>query len=112
LELDENEGTLTEDTIAGAFNDGDTIEFTSVVATDVTSTEIPVFIELSIFALNAAGETIKNLVSVLFTNVCGESTLIEGGSIGWARFVRYFNSLLYFIYALVSPFFRRVVERR
>jgi len=74
---------------SGNFQDGDTIEYESISGNDGSGEFVPNVIQLNMFALNEAGQTILNMLAISFTNKCGEfTTLIEGESAGWVQFTK------------------------
>jgi len=88
VELGQAFEILTQHTITGSYMDGDTIDYVSISGSEDNG-GVPRVIQLNIYALNAAGETIVNFFAISYSNDCTEGiTLIEGGSAGWVHFAK------------------------
>ena len=87
LELGQAFEVLSQQNITGLSVDGDTFDYTSIIANEGNE-DITKVIQLNIFAFNAAGEPIVNFFAISYSNVCDAfPTLIEGESAGWVHFV-------------------------
>jgi len=88
LELGQEFEVLSQQNITGLSVDGDTFDYTSIVANEGNE-DITKVIQLNIFASNAGGEPIVNFFAISFSNVCDEfPALIEGESAGWVHFTK------------------------
>jgi hypothetical protein len=89
LELGQDLRVLVQENIEGNFGDGDTFQYTSVVATDADGeVEIPRALQLNLVGVNANDEPIINVYIITFTNNCDTyPVLSEGQSAGWTVFV-------------------------
>ncbi|KAL3912865.1 MAG: hypothetical protein SGARI_000941 [Bacillariaceae sp.] len=89
LELGQAFDVLSQENITGAFMDGESFSYTSIVEKDPTLAELPKVIQLNIFAFNSEGQPIVNFFAIAFTNNCFEfPVLLEGDSAGWTKFVK------------------------
>lgn len=88
LELGQAFEVLSQQNITGLSVDGDTFDYTSIIANEGNE-DITKVIQLNIFAFNAAGEPIVNFFAISYSNICDEfPTLIEGESAGWVHFTK------------------------
>jgi len=90
-ELDQNGAIQTETTIPGPFFQGDSFNYTSVIAdpASINSTlYVPKGFQISLTGLNADEEEIENFWIVRYSNDCGFfPLLVVGDYIGWTIFV-------------------------
>lgn len=83
IELSTGFDIIDERQQTGDFFDGD-----SVVETIAASGDLVRVLQINIFAVNAAGQSIVNFFAISFTNDCSIwPTLREGNSAGWGVFV-------------------------
>ena len=94
LEFDQNFQKYVKETINGNYKDGDTFQYTSVVADDSKDAfqdgqkNIPQGIELNIIGVNQFGQSISNVYHITFSNDCNAyPVLSQGEHAGWTRFV-------------------------
>jgi hypothetical protein len=73
------------------FLDGDIFNYTSISSSITTSGKenysIPGGINMVLRGYNAAGERVRNVFTITFTNDCGVPTFEAGDEIGWVVFV-------------------------
>lgn len=73
------------------FVDGDVLNYTSISSLITTSGKenysVPGGINMVLRGYNAAGERVRNVFTITFTNECGVPTFEAGDEIGWVVFV-------------------------
>lgn len=89
LELDLDLNTIFVDNFVGNFQDGDSVEYSSVSAGDITDdSQVPGGIQLNIVGTDANGLQITNSFIVEYTNDGAVSPILfVGDQIGWVVFV-------------------------
>lgn len=90
LELDEDLTLLTQSSIFGTYNDGDSFEYTSISsdASMVNSTMFPKALQVSVLGNNANGDSIFFAGLIIFRTDCSTYPVLDvGDSIGWVTFV-------------------------
>lgn len=88
LELGQTFSVLSQQNISGTFLDGDTFDYTSLIAAEGYDGELPKVLQLNFFGSNALGEKIINYFAISFSNVCDTyPAMFEGDSAGWTSFV-------------------------
>jgi hypothetical protein len=86
IELDENFISIAQQTFNETLSAGDSFDYSSSIKVDDAT--FPSVIQLDIYGVNAAGDTIVNSLSVSFTNNCSVYPVFEESfSLGWAVFV-------------------------
>ena len=84
LELNSNFEVIAQTNFSGAFIDGDSVTYSSVV----NAGKIPTLLQLNIVGANSQNEPIVNFYAIAFTNNCLVYPVIEvGNSAGWTSFV-------------------------
>ncbi|KAL9191215.1 hypothetical protein ACHAXT_000921 [Thalassiosira profunda] len=86
LEVDSGFNVINQDStyVRGIdFVSGDTFSYDSIAGTDGA---IPGGMNMVLRGVNAAGEPIRNVFTITYTNDCGVPTFSEGESIGWVIF--------------------------
>ena len=88
LELNED-GVLKSTTLPGPFEDGATIEYSSISTyRNLTSTYFPSGIQVSLQGLNKLNQTVLNTWAVDYTNDCNTVPVFDDGAqIGWTEIV-------------------------
>ena len=89
IELDLNLENAFVQNYIGNFEDGDSVEYTSLSATDITNpSKIPGGIQLNVRGINTAGVSVTNSFIVDYTNSGTDTPIFEvGNQIGWIVFV-------------------------
>lgn len=105
LEGGENLNIIFQDELIGPFSDGDTFTYTTNIIEGAS--DIRKGIQFSTYALNQAGESIVNVLNIVYTNDCNVYPVIDvNQSAGWFRFVSVGMDrfLEYFVDALTFRF--------
>ena len=68
------------------FVDGDTFNYTSI-SEEMDPGVVPGGMNLVLRGVTAAGELVRNVFTITYTNDCGIQTFEEGNAIGWVVFV-------------------------
>jgi hypothetical protein len=94
LELDQNFSIVGQTVYTDPLNDGDIIEYTSIVYTDpekITPESLPQGFQITIQAINSLEEPLSQTSAILYSNDCGIFPLLqELQQIGWNVFVSSF----------------------
>ena len=72
------------------FVSGDVFNYTSIGANNLGV--IPGGLNMVLRGVNAAGEPVRNVFTITYTNDCGVPTFENGDAIGWVVFVSYIYS--------------------
>ena len=91
VELGEDRSIIEQQNYYESLSDGSSIEYASIIATD--QEVIPSGIQVNLIGLNAAGESIVNIIAIQYTNDCSVFPVLEDGfSLGWTVLVRNLSS--------------------
>jgi hypothetical protein len=86
VELGQDSVGVAQQNYSQSFADGDFFDYVSIVGND--NSTFPKAIQLVLYAQNAGGNEIVNILAVSFTNDCSVYPVLdEGFSLGWADFV-------------------------
>ena len=90
-ELDQDLQDLKQENFTGVFVNGDQVSYTSYTVEEsgnISASDVPRGLQVTVFALNAAGEALVNRFVILYTNNCTDYPVLqEGMQIGWVVFV-------------------------
>jgi hypothetical protein len=90
LELDADLVLLTQSSLFGTYQDGDTFSYTSISndPAKVNATAYNKALQISVIGNNAAGDPLFYAGLIIYDDDCTVyPTLLEGSSIGWVTFV-------------------------
>jgi hypothetical protein len=89
IELDLNLENAFVQNYIGNFEDGDSVEYTSISAKDITNpSQIPGGIQLNVQGIDTNGDSVTNSFIVDYTNSGTDTPIFEvGNQIGWIMFV-------------------------
>jgi hypothetical protein len=94
-------GSLYVETFLGDFEDGDTLEYTSVTAGDLTDeNDVPGGIQLNILGEDSNGVPVTNSIIIDYSNSPNEFPVLIGDEIGWIVIVSYLNFLELFVLSI------------
>ena len=108
LEVDQSFNVINQDSsyVRGIdFVNGDVFNYTSISAKPVAQTlgVVPGGMNMVLRGVNAAGEPVRNVFTITYTNDCGVPTFEDGNAIGWVVFVSsYISYRLETVYVCVS----------
>lgn len=93
LELNQNFGVIAQTPVVGDYTNGTIFRYTSVIASQDTSTlapeDVPKGIQLSMAGRNKDEQDLVNFWLILYDNDCGfYPVVLEGQRIGWTILVR------------------------
>ena len=99
LEVDKSFNVINQDSsyVRGIdLVNGDVFNYTSISAKPVAQTlgVVPGGMNMVLRGVNAAGEPVRNVFTITYTNDCGVPTFEDGNAIGWVVFVSSYISLL------------------
>jgi len=100
LEVDCNFNVINQDSsyVRGIdFVDGDTFSYTSVSSENIPGV-VSGGLNMVLRGVNAAGEPVRNVFTITYTNNCGIQTFEEGDAIGWVVFVSVSYLVSKFVY--------------
>ena len=92
LEVDNSFNVINQDSkyVRGIdFQDGDTFEYDSILSKPLAQTlgVVPYGMNMVLRGVNAAGEPVRNVFTITYTQDCGIQTFQKGEAIGWVAFV-------------------------
>ena len=94
LEVDKSFNVINQDSsyVRGIdLVNGDVFNYTSISAKPVAQTlgVVPGGMNMVLRGVNAAGEPVRNVFTITYTNDCGVPTFEDGNAIGWVVFVSF-----------------------
>ena len=98
LEVDPQFNVINQDSsyVLGIdFENGAVFNYTSILAKPLAQTMgvVPGGMNMVLRGVTAAGEPVRNVFTITYTNDCGIQTFEEGDAIGWVVFVSYMSFL-------------------
>lgn len=92
LEVDVDFNVINQDPtyVKCSFTNGDVFNYTSISAQDPDPSSYPGGLHMVLRGDNAAGDFIRNVFTISYTNDCGVQTFNKNETIGWVIFVRLF----------------------
>ena len=98
LEVDSKFNVINQDSsyVRGIdFENGAVFNYTSILAKPLAQTMgvVPGGMNMVLRGVTAAGEPVRNVFTITYTNDCGIQTFEEGDAIGWVVFVSYMSFL-------------------
>lgn len=99
LEVDSKFNVINQDSsyVRGIdFENGAVFNYTSILSKPLAQTMgvVPGGMNMVLRGVTAAGEPVRNVFTITYTNDCGIQTFEEGDAIGWVVFVSYMSFLL------------------
>ena len=96
LEVDKSFNVINQDSsyVRGIdLVSGDVFNYTSISAKPLAQTlgVVPGGMNMVLRGVNAAGEPVRNVFTITYTNDCGVPTFEDGNAIGWVVFVSFFR---------------------